>query len=608
MMRVAGFYQSRDGYQYNLYDNQRIGGIKRWGVRGSLTANVGAVKNELVVDYFNSRSQNTIGVLSGLLPFTGGGAGNPPYIPISYLYSGTATPTATATGIATMQGFLPPAYAPLVPAAYNAYFANPQHPNGGITAYLATQQARGPYVVNSDGKNLYDADNVIVTNATTLDLGPTTHLKNIFGYTNLKSTSAFDADGTPYNISSQGPVGGPDTLQALTRQISEELQLGGTALADKLTYVTGFYFSDEKTTTYEENQFFDILFGGQGSNNFFDIKTRTFAGYAQGTYKLNDTGLAATLGARYTSERVGKDILPGDTNGTALGGCPGTLAAGYACSQSTTYNRLSWQGGLQDQVNNDLLLYVVSRRAYKSGGYNGTVAPKVGGASDAGDSYLAERVTDVEVGAKYQARVADMPVRLGLALYNNWISNSQRTAYTLVLGNPSSLTVNVPTGRTYGLELEGQIKPQRWLTLGGTFNYTHAEFTNGNVIANGSQQAYDQVPDTPKVTGTVFADVTVPISGNISAVAHGDLYGQTKSFDTPRSVNYYGTTIPGYALADFRLGIENDKTGWSLIASIKNAFNRVYYAGGLPTGEIYQINLLVPGEPRTFNIEARLKF
>ena len=602
--RIAGFYQRRDGFQRNLYDGGREGDLKRWGLRGSLSADVGVVKNDLVVDYFNSRSENTIGVLSGLLPFTGGGATNPPYIPIQFLYAGTATPLARATGIGTVQAFTG-APAAAAAAYYDAYFASSLHPNTGITGVLADQQARGPFVVNSDGKNIYNADNIVLTNATSIELGSDTRLKNIFGYTHLKSLSAFDADGTPYNISSQGPKNSPYSFRALTKQVSEELQIGGTGLDRKLNYVAGVYFSNESTRTLEQSAFFDLLFGGANQNNFYTIKNKTYAVYAQGTYKLNDRGLAATLGVRYTSEKVGKLVLPGDSIRAALGD---PAPAGYSYDQARKFNRLSWQIGLQDQVDPHLLIYVVSRRAYKSGGFNGLVAPLVGFAGTSGDSFLAERVTDAEVGAKYQGVIGLMPTRFAIAVFHNWIDNSQRTAYSVVQSNPASLTVNVPKGRTYGLELEGQVKPSRWLALGGTFNYTHARYINGVVNANGSVQAYDQVPDTPKISGTAYADVTVPVSGDISVVAHGDVYGQEKSFTTPRSVNSFGTTISGYMLANFRLGLQDDRAGWSLTGNLKNAFNRVYYAGGIPTGEIYQINLLVPGEPRTFTVEARLKF
>lgn len=599
--RVAGIYQTRDGFQHNLYNGGREGDLKRYGVRGSLSADLGAIRNDFVFDYYNQDSQNTVGVINGLLPYTGRGA---PFIPIEFLYAGTSTPTAIATGTGTLQAFTGvPANA--ASAYYNAYFADPHHPAGGIRTFLAEQQARGPFVIDSDARNLYRTENFVITNATTIDLAPSLTLKNIFGYTHLKSFVAFEGDGTPYGISSNGAKGSNTGIGNTTRQVSDELQLAGRAFGDGLSYITGVYYSDEKYDQDQFTTFFDLLFGGQQRTDRYIITNRTIAGYAQGTYKLNESGLAVTLGARYTSEKVGKFTKPTDSARAALGD---PAPAGYDYDKSTTYNRLSWQIGLQDQLGSNLLLYAVSRRAFKSGGYNGQVPPKIGSASVAGDSYLAERVTDAEFGAKFSGAVGGMPARANIALFYNWVDNSQRAAFTLVGGAPAALTVNVPKGEIYGVEFDGQIRPAAWLTLGGTFNYTHSGFSSNPVTVNGSLQIFDQVPDTPEYSGSVFTEVAVPVYGSVSGLLRGEMYAQNKVFTSPRSSNDFGTILPGYALANFRIGLEDKSAGWSLTANLKNAFNRVYYVGGLPVGEIYQINTVIPGDPRTFTVEARLKF
>jgi iron complex outermembrane receptor protein len=152
------------------------------------------------------------------------------------------------------------------------------------------------------------------------------------------------------------------------------------------------------------------------------------------------------------------------------------------------------------------------------------------------------------------------------------------------------------------------IKPASWLTLGTTFNYTNAKFAKTPISVIGILEVYDQVPDTPETSGTVFADVSVPVSDGMNVLLHGDLYHQSKTTISPRSANFAGTGIAGYSLANFRLGIENEKAGWSLTANLKNAFDKTTFVGGLQTGEIYQINTLVPGERRTWTVEARFKF
>jgi iron complex outermembrane receptor protein len=598
--RLAGFYQERDGFQRNLFNGGTEGDLERLGARLSLTTRFGdRARNELMYEYFKADGESTIGVIGGLLPFTGGGPGNPPFIPIEFLYSGIATPVARAIGVATLQAFVPPQFAPAAPAFYDNYFASPKRPDGGIRAVLQDQQKRGPYVVDSDAANKYEATNHVVTNITTFEISDAVTLRNVLGYVDLDSFLSTDSDGTAYGVvATVGAV-------ARNKQFSEELQLLGNLLDGRLQLVTGLYYSDESYRFTQRGEFFDLIFGGQFQINAFELQNDTLAAYAQGTYRLGDSGWSATLGGRYTSEDVRKIQLPTDSIRLALGPNP---PPGFDYDQSTTYDKLSWQVGLQNQLTDELLVYGVARRAFKSGGYNGFLAPRVGSAANAGDGYDAERVTDVELGMKFEGEIGSAPSRVNLALYHNWISDSQRTGFSLVLGNPAALTVNVPEGKTWGAELDGQFRVSDRLTIGGTLNYTNAAFAADTVFINGSGQQYDQVPDTPETSGTLFADLSFPLGAAYSLSLRGDVYGQSETVTTPRSQNRQGTVVPSYTIANLRLALENKDAGWSLAALVRNVTDKVYYTGGLPTGEIYQINVLVPGEPRTFSIEARYTF
>jgi len=314
LFRIASVYQRRDGFQTNIFTKGgREGDYERYGFRPSLSANIGSrVHNDLVVDYLHTGGSSTVSVISGLVPFTGVGA---PFIPIQFLYAGTATPLARATGIGTVQAFLPPAFQPLAPGFYDAYFApGTGHPAGGINQVLADQKARGPYVVNSDGNNVYRSSTTIVTNATTFDVAKGLKLKNIFGYQHANVFNASDSDGTPFLISQSSTKGQPaQGSNETTEQFSDEVQLLGSAFDDRLSYVAGFYYADQSVTRSILSRFFDILLGGQSQVNSYALTSTTYAGYGQATYKLGNSGVAATVGLRYTSEQVGKLTRPDDS-------------------------------------------------------------------------------------------------------------------------------------------------------------------------------------------------------------------------------------------------------------------------------------------------------
>ena len=312
-----------------------------------------------------------------------------------------------------------------------------------------------------------------------------------------------------------------------------------------------------------------------------------------------------TAGGRYTSEEVRKEVAADDTFRVALGN---PAPAAYDYNQSRTFEKFSYTLGLQYQATDDLLLYVNHRRAYKSGGFNITVAPIVGGADIGGDGYEAEAVTDVEGGAKYNGALGDLPFRMNFAAFYNWVDDRQSTGFGVVNGGPASVTVNVPKAEIYGFELDGQLRLTDDLTIGGNINYTHAEFTDGDVFLLGSAVEYDQVPDTPERSVAGYVDYGVPLTGDYTLRLHADVYYQSESTISPRSLNNAGTQLPDYTLANFRVGLEDEARGITLTANLKNAFDEVYYAGGLQTGEIYQINTLIPGEPRTYTVELRYTF
>jgi hypothetical protein len=75
------------------------------------------------------------------------------------------------------------------------------------------------------------------------------------------------------------------------------------------------------------------------------------------------------------------------------------------------------------------------------------------------------------------------------------------------------------------------------LTLGGTANYLRARFGSALTGVNGTLQRFDQVPDTPEFSGSLFADIEIPVNGDVSLLLHGDVYHQAHSFISPQSIN-----------------------------------------------------------------------
>lgn len=580
LMRIAAFYQKRDGYQYNLFTDSRLGDVDRKNVRLSLTFKpTDAITNALVVDHADSGGNNLTSVAYNILPI---GTGNP-FVPNNFLYSPLVD---TAFG----------------PGAWDAFLA--LHPGAdprGIVPFVDTQRERGPFVVDVDAPNFHTAKNLVISNVTTIDLGEDTQLKNIIGYTRIKANDASEFDGTPFPADDNGTEGRGGTL----KQLSEELQLLGKAWDGKLNYVTGLYLSDEKDQTRSLSVLFDLSPAAPATRQINDGKrtNKTYAVYAQGTYALPVDGLSFTAGGRYSSEKVTFLHNPGDffvTNPNPA----------YVNPLSDTFKKFSWTLGLQWQVNDGTLLYANTRRSFRSGGFNFFAPPLPGFGNDGGSEYDAETATDFEVGAKFKGEVGGVPVRLNAAAYKMWVDDVQRSNYVSIFGSLAGITVNVPKAEITGVEFDVVIKPTDWLSIGGNANVTDAKFTSNLVSVLGNPAvAFGPYPDAPKFSGALFAEVAVPVAGHLTASFRADVYDQSKSYfsSTANTLNP-GTDIPGYAVANFRLGLEDEVAGWSVSASVKNAFNRVYYVGGIGFSSLFAINTVIPGAPRTYMGEVRYKF
>jgi len=589
LLRIAGFIQTQDGFQYNLFDDQRLGNIDRSDFRVSLTLKpMEGVSNDLVVSDAHSGGSNLTGVIYNIRPAGDYSA----FVPNNLLY----TPGYWNTALAAAGG-------------WNAFLA--AHPHaypGGILAFTALQQQRGPFLVDVDAPEFHRNENLIVSNITKVDLGKDLQFKNIIGYTHIYEKDGGEFDGTPFPADSNGTAGRGGWIH----QFSEEPQLVGKTWDKQLAYVVGAYFQNERNQAFSSSIIADLLPVAPPVNQINDgITTNdTYAGYGQGTLDLSGMtgvhGLSFTFGGRYSSERVKFEHLADDVYVTS----PVPKGATYVNPLTDTFNKLSWEVGIEDQMSDSTLVYLTSRRSFRSGGFNFFAPPLPGFGNQGGSEYQPETATDVELGIKYKGSIADMPVRLNVAAYNMWILNIQRSNYVQVFGELAGLTVNVPEAQVTGAEIDGFIKPSHWLTVGASFNLTDARFTDNKVSVLGNPSvAFGPYPDTPRVSGSVYADVSTPIADHLVVSGRGELYAQSYTYvcSTFNTLNP-GTEIPGYDIANFRLGLENTQQGWSVTANVKNAFNKVYYVGGIGFASLLALNTVVPGAPRTYVVEAKYRF
>ncbi|MDB5715090.1 MAG: TonB-dependent receptor [Sphingomonadales bacterium] len=588
-LRIAGDLAHRDGFVTNIYNGDKLGAATTQAIRATLDIKPGdKFKNSLVFQYERDTGTN----LS-------------PQLYSAYACGSTnkGIPLATTTNC-----LFSPALDVLLgaPGAWNAYLAaHPKAPPGGMVAYVAQQKAMGLYSVNVDNPSNHRAHNFYLTNTSSYDLTPGIEIKNILGFAKATAKDNTDLDGSPYGlIEVRDASGAPSMSIKKTLQFSDELQFSGKAFNDHLTYVVGGYYGYQRDRSSLPTNVLDLAPIITRTNNGVaaTLVNITKAVFAQGTYDVSDIthieGLSITAGARYTWEL--NRITPNS---------PSIFFGGPVERQSTS--KPSYQFGLEYQANSALLLYATTRGSFRSGGFN-LVSPSVQATAEhGGNEFLPETTHDVEIGAKFQGRVVGFPTRLNVAVYKQWVSNVQRAAYVDINGAIGSVTVNVPKASIKGVEVDAEASPTTWLVLGGNMAYTDAQYTNGSVNLFGSLIDFGPYGDAPKWSGSVFAQVTVPVPDGFGRpVVRADVYAQSKQyFSNLAQTLAPDTSLHGYGLLNLRLDW-HDISPAAFTASIfvKNATGRKFYAGGIPLGPGLGVNGVIPGEPRMYGAELSYKF
>jgi iron complex outermembrane receptor protein len=538
LLRISTDILGEDGYTENVFYDKRIGDISRRSGRfTALFRPADGWDNTAVLDY----SRDT-GSAEPIVPYSVYSLGQKNNgIPLNNLGLFLFSPLLDATtGVA---------------GSWNAYLA--AHPGAdplGLANVVAQQQqVLGPYKVNANYLAKSDSESWLGSNITSYEVSSGLKLRNIFGYVEGRTFQLQDIDGTPYAF--------VNTLADLRdKQFTDELQAVGEAFDKKLTYVAGLYYFHGVYVYHSVAGIFDV-------SPIIPITiaipdnaqtTVSYSGYAQGTYDLGSLtgveGLGFTSGIRYTRESITEDQIPGGTYYNR---------PGFSNSLSDVTSKIGYQIGVQEQLNDHLLLYVTHRRSFRSAGFNATSGPVPGGTEQGGPLFKPEIARDVEAGAKYRGTIAGAPFRVNVAAYHEWVDDVQRGQYfNLPIQGLGLLTVSVPEAVIDGVEIDGQIAPTSWLNVGGNIAYADARFANGrnSVTAFGQTSLFGPYPDTPRFAGSVFAQVNVPLPNpDIGALSlRGDIYGQSSNyFSSLANTTSPMTQFPAYFVSNFRVGLDD---------------------------------------------------
>lgn len=447
----------------------------------------------------------------------------------------------------------------------------------------------------------------------TADLGNAT-LKSITAYRDLAWSDGLDLDGSPTPVA---------YTQRITdyHALSQELQLTGTALSDRLNYVLGAFYFKEKAETLGPQVFFA---GGADFQSDYGSHTKAIALYAQLDYKLTDA-LKLSLGGRYTHEtkdvrrylRVNFDAANGIFSPLVVANIP------YGGVPDAKYNNFSPAATLSYAASANVNVYARFARGFKSGGFNGETndfaAPTAAcptGALELCDPYNPEKVDSYELGIK--SKLADGRLILNVAAFRDQHKDIQLSIFRAT-GAASSIVRNAASARIQGLEFEAVARPVDSLAINATLALLDAKY-NKYLDAGLDVSNNRAFPHTPKRSASLGVDWAVlkgdwgklNLYGDVNYVSAYFTFPYPLVTPTPSDQNAYTTRSKGRTIVNLRAAVSDIKIGGvktEIAAFVRNLTKEDNPSNFIDFGPGFGgLTLGYFPDPRTWGISAAVRF
>lgn len=431
-------------------------------------------------------------------------------------------------------------------------------------------------------------------------------VKSITAYRDLDVSSKADADGTPADIVASAGI------NVQQHQFSQEFQFSGEAFEDRLNWLVGlWYFNEKATDTQSSRQLVGLVDALRAAPN------RSIAppGVAASVCPASGTGPASCLGGannpnnlRYDQARLGNRWLEGSSYAAfAHAGYKVTedfsLTAGGRISREkkdfryyevrpsqnnlVSFNNVTagdtWDVftpklGAEYRFDRNMMAYVSWSKGFKAGGVNGRPTR-----ADLFNTFDPEKLTAYEAG--FKGDFFDRRLRLNLAAYFSEYNDIQITRNTTdATGAFIRLETNGGDGEIKGLEAEATALLAEGLTLQTGLGYTDFKFTSllpqqatpGTALLT----LDNELPFVPKFTANLGLTYEVPVSADGAALRLRGDWRHSSSYYIDID-NTEAVAQGAYDVFDGRLTFVPASGGWELFVAMSNITNKAVIANGV---------------------------
>ena len=386
------------------------------------------------------------------------------------------------------------------------------------------------------------------------------------------------------------------------QQVSNELQLNYDA-GGRHRGVLGVYQFSGEAGGQVRNNFFGLLFGDtQGT-----VYTDSIAVYGDWSFDVTDQ-FNVDVGVRFTDEDKRADVLNrGYTDATYT--VPTNIVANF--DKTINFTNVAPKVSLGYQLNDDILLYGLATRGFKSGGYNiraqATAVPR------SAEPFDDEVVDSFEAGAKMS--FLDQRLFLNVSAFHNKYEDIQLSVFTSYDsdGNGSLDAffgdfTNAGSGTVNGVEVEYQWLPNRNWLISGNLAWLDAKYDE--FIYLGQNIADEQeFTNAPEFSGAFNVEYRTDLAngGDLSARVgysyQDDVVATTEIVRTgalPITQDAYGLLNAGV--------IWNTGGAWSFSLQGTNLADKEYRTTGYNLNAALGVVTGFYGPPRQYSLTARYEF
>lgn len=387
-------------------------------------------------------------------------------------------------------------------------------------------------------------------------------LTSITAYENAEKLETNDTDGSP--IPSLSTVFTSDF-----KQFSQELRLSGET--GRFNWVFGgFYYTDKRFYTV-------ILTKLGGFGSWADQDVKSGAGFFQTTWAVTDTA-NLTGGIRYTKDdrelkRLGR-VPPGG------GGVPGTRLgnANYIISRDRPTSKVNWRLAADWHFHPDHMIYASVSTGYKGTAYN-ALLPSADPATVFGTD--PENLTAYEIGLK--GELADRRITYDIALFESKYNHVQAQGNLVIGGVTISTLDNIGDATIRGMEAQFSARPTDNLSmsLGVAILDTKIKSPPG-FLFNGNPVDGNRLVLAPDFSASGAIRYEYPLSNGHKIYVAADANWQEKVFFGPD--NLPTEKQKAYGLVNAHVGWKNADADLQLDLFVKNLTNEEYFLHSTDSG------------------------